>query len=89
MEAPLTTKGTGSAVCAFRTHEVAWSAVTATTVSGPSAGGHAEERPVDGGDDVALVLGATVVRGDVGPLDVDVQRLIRIEGRARQFRPRA
>ena len=29
---PLTRSGTGSAVCAFRTHEVEWSAVTATIV---------------------------------------------------------
>ena len=42
----------------------------------------AEERPVDRGDDVALVLGATVVRGDIGALDVDVERLIALEGSA-------
>ena len=36
---PLTSSGTGSAVCALRRHDVAWSAVrTATTVSGPSRG---------------------------------------------------
>ena len=48
----------------------------------------AEERPVDRLDHVALVLGAAVVRGDVGPLDMDVQRLVALERLGREVRPR-
>ena len=62
---------------------------TATTVRPDRAWKHLpEERPVDGVDDVALVLGPAVVRRDVGPLDVDVEGVEAARAPRRPARPR-
>ncbi len=88
---PLTRSGTGSAVCAFRTQDVEWSRRDrhdrGREVDGSQDLG--EEPGVDRGDDVALVLGTAVVRGHIGPLDVDVQRVVsgeRVHGQPRPLR---
>ena len=87
---PLTRSGTGSAVWAFRTHEVEWSAVTATIVRARSSERRTSPKNarVDRRDDVALVLGAAVVRRDVGALDVDVEGVEAAERLGGEARPR-
>src|ERR671919_1282260 len=47
----------------------------------------AEEGPVDDLDHVALVLGPAIVGGDVGALDVHVQRVVAVQGVGRQPGP--
>ena len=75
---PVTRSGTGSAVWALRTHEVEWSAVTATTVRLGSTRGQqlAEERAVDVSAMTSrLSSRAAVVGRHVRTLDVDVERV--------------